>query len=55
MAQYSWKGKTRDSKTGKVVSVMSGNDGGAADYSGNSPAGFIELPSGLEGIILSVF
>ena len=29
-----------------MVDVMSGNDGGAAYYPGNSPAGYIELPDG---------
>jgi squalene-hopene/tetraprenyl-beta-curcumene cyclase len=32
--------------TGEWQSVVSGNDGGAAYYPGNSPAGYIELPDG---------
>ncbi len=42
----SWSGKSRDAKTGKRTTVISGNDGGSSYYPGNSPAGYIALPDG---------
>jgi len=40
-----YKGKAKDGE-GKFYDVVPGNDGGAAYYPGNSPAGYIELPGG---------
>ena len=40
-----FKARTR-TDTGDWQEVVSGNDGGAAYYPGNSPAGYIDLPDG---------
>jgi squalene-hopene/tetraprenyl-beta-curcumene cyclase len=40
--------RTRDDTTGQWENVRSGDDGGAAYYPGNSPAGYVTLPDGFK-------